>query len=156
MNSFKHKLTLLFAAHLLFVCLGIEARAGETKTPARVVSLAPSVTETLFALGFGDRLVGVTNYCDYPPEALKVPKIGDFISPNIEAIMAKRPDVVIGVSGATDLQKVKEMERLGLKVALVSAANLNEILRSMKSIAGLLGNEAAGKNVRDAASPLRY
>jgi len=147
MNWFKHNLTALFVVNLFFVCFGIEAHAGEAKIPKSVVSLAPSVTETLFALGLGDRLVGVTNYCDYPPEALKVPKIGDFISPNIEAIMAKRPDLVIGVSGATDLQKTKELERLGLKVVLVSAANLNEITNSMKSIAGLLGNEAAGKRL---------
>jgi iron complex transport system substrate-binding protein len=147
MNWFKYNFTALFVVNLFFVFFGIEAHAGEAKIPKSVVSLAPSVTETLFALGLGDRLVGVTNYCDYPPEALKVPKIGDFISPNIEAIMAKRPDLVIGVSGATDLQKTKELERLGLKVVLVSAANLNEIMNSMKSIAGLLGNEAAGKRL---------
>ena len=61
--------------------------------------------------------------------------------------MAKRPDLVIGVSSATDPVKAKEMERLGLKVVLVSVGNLNEIMNSMKSIAGLLGNEEAGKKL---------
>ena len=152
MNWFKHNLTALFVVNLFFVCFGIEAHAGEAKIPKSVVSLAPSVTETLFALGLGDRLVGVTNYCDYPPEALKVPKIGDFISPNIEAIMAKRPDLVIGVSGATDLQKTKELERLGLKVVLVSAANLNEIMNSMKSALPLVLQD--GRRADDVA-PVR-
>jgi iron complex transport system substrate-binding protein len=147
MNGFKQNLAALFCLSFLFASFELEVHATEAAIPRRVVSLAPSITETLFALGFGERLVGVTNYCDYPPQARKVPKIGDFISPNIEAIMAKTPDVVIGVAGATDPQKAKEMQRLGLKVVLVSVANLNEIMRSMESIAGLLGNEEAGKNL---------
>ena len=71
------------------------------------------MTETLFALGFGNRVVGVTTYCDYPAEATKLPKIGGFMSPSLEAIAAKRPDFVIGVSSATDPVKAREMERLG-------------------------------------------
>ena len=109
MNWFKHNLAGLLCLNFLFVGFELEVHATEAAILKRVVSLAPSITETLFALGFGERLVGVTNYCDYPPEALKIPKIGDFVSPNIEAIMAKTPDVVIGVAGATDPQKAKEM-----------------------------------------------
>ena len=56
--------------------------------PIRIVSLVPSVTETLFALGAGPEVVGVSQYCDYPPEATKLPKVGDFIAPNLEAIVA--------------------------------------------------------------------
>lgn len=138
---------------LLALLLGREAFANEpaalaTKAlPMRIVSLAPSVTETLFALGFGDRLVGVTTYCDYPAEARKLPKIGGFMSPSLETIVAKRPDVVIGVSRATDPVKAKEMERLGLKVTLVSLTSLSEILSSIKSIARLLGNPEAGEKL---------
>ncbi|MBI4527314.1 MAG: cobalamin-binding protein [Deltaproteobacteria bacterium] len=121
--------------------------ARSLAVPRRIVSLAPSVTETLFALGLGDRLVGVTAYCDYPPQAQKLPKIGDFVSPNIEAILAKKPDLVIGVAGATDLGKAKEMERLGLKVFLVSVTNLSDILISIRSIARRLGNQEAGEKL---------
>src|ERR1043165_2156948 len=67
--------------------------------PLRLVSLAPSVTETIFALGYGGRLVGVTTYCDYPPDAKKIAKIGDFMNASLEAMTAKRADLVIGVVG---------------------------------------------------------
>jgi iron complex transport system substrate-binding protein len=125
---------------------GLDALAQKTTPtrPQRLVSLAPSVTETLFALGFGDRLVGVTTYCDYPVEARKLPKIGNFMSPSLEAILAKQPDFVIGVSSATDPAKAREMERLGLKVTLISLASVSDILSSIKSIARLLGNPDAG------------
>ena len=63
--------------------------------PERIVSTAPSITELLYALGLGNRVVGVTRFCRYPPEAQLKPKIGDYTSPNLEAIAALRPDLVI-------------------------------------------------------------
>src|SRR5437868_15447573 len=63
--------------------------------PRRIVSTAPSITELLYALGLGDHVAGVTRYCRYPPEAQQKPKIGDYINPNLEAIAALRPDLVI-------------------------------------------------------------
>ena len=63
--------------------------------PQRIVSTAPSITELLYALGLGDRVVGVTRFCRYPPEAQLKPKIGDYTSPNLEAIAALRPDLVV-------------------------------------------------------------
>jgi len=132
-----------------FFVLGNSALAQAAPVPPsqRIVSLAPSVTETLFALGFGDRVVGVTTYCDYPAEARKVPKIGGFMNPSLETIAAKRPDFVIGVTSATDAVKAREMERLGLKVTLISLGSVNEILTSIKSIARLLGNPDAGEKL---------
>jgi iron complex transport system substrate-binding protein len=123
------------------------AQAAFAPYSQRIVSLAPSVTETLFALGFGHRLVGVTTYCDYPAEARKLPKIGGFMSPSLEAIVAKRPDLVIGVSSATDPVKAREMERLGLKVTLISLASVHDILSSIKSVARMLGNPEAGERL---------
>jgi iron complex transport system substrate-binding protein len=136
---------------VFFLCLspGLAARpapAGEAP-PRKIVSLAPSVTETLFALGLGDRLVGVTTYCDYPAAARKLPKIGDFMNPSLEAVLAKQPDLVLGVTGATDPVRAREMERLGLKLVLVSVSNLKDILASARSIAELLGNGKAGEKL---------
>lgn len=123
-------------------------RAGaRTAMSKKIVSLAPSVTETIFALGLGDRLVGVTTYCDYPAAAKRLPKIGSFMNPSLEAIVAKRPDLVIGVSGATDPAKAREMEALGLRVDLISLSSLAEILDSIKIIARLLGAPEAGETV---------
>jgi iron complex transport system substrate-binding protein len=139
------------ALSILFVILssvGFAAEASpEMSAPRKIVSLAPSVTETLFALGFGDRLVGVTTSCDYPPEARAIAKIGGFMNPSLESIVAKRPDVVIGVSSATDPVKAREMERLGLKVILISLASVSDILSSIQSIARLLGNPQSGEKL---------
>jgi cobalamin transport system substrate-binding protein len=67
--------------------------------PQRIVSLAPNVTEILFALGLGDRIVGVTRYCDYPPQALEKEKIGGMVDPNLEKIQALRPDLIVAFRG---------------------------------------------------------
>ena len=150
MNTMNHRKRIttvcLFAVSLVVLyCDNI--LPAEAPGPQRVVSLAPSVTETLFALGFGDRLVGVTTYCDYPPEARRLPKIGGFMSPSLEAIVDKKPDVVIGVNTATDPAKAREMERLGLKVNLISVASLNDILAGIKSVARLMGSSEAGEKL---------
>jgi iron complex transport system substrate-binding protein len=154
MNRRTRTFIAYFFASLLFVLLDLEVFAGEAlpqpaqaAVPRKVVSLAPSVTETLFALGFGDRLVGVTTYCDYPVEAQKLPKIGGFMNPSLEVIVAKKPDVVIGVNTATDPAKAKEMERLGLRVTLISVASLNDILTGIKSIARLMGSPQTGEQL---------
>jgi cobalamin transport system substrate-binding protein len=151
MNRRMRTFIVYFFASLLFVLLDLEVFAGEAlpqaAVPRKVVSLAPSVTETLFALGFGDRLVGVTTYCDYPVEAQRLPKIGGFMNPSLEVIVAKNPDVVIGVNTATDPAKAKEMERLGLRVTLISVASLNDILSGIKSIARLMGSPQTGEKL---------
>jgi iron complex transport system substrate-binding protein len=146
MKQRKQMLTYLLVVGLIVLYCG-NIFAAETLSPQRVVSLAPSVTETLFALGFGDRLVGVTTYCDYPIEAQKLPKIGGFMSPSLEVIVAKKPDVVIGVNTATDPAKAREMERLGLRVTVISVTSLSGILTGIKTIAGLMGSPQTGEKL---------
>lgn len=134
-----------FLGTLIFVFgLASSGNAASESIPRRIVSLAPSITETVFALGFGNRLVGVTSHCDYPAEAKRLPKIGDFMSPSLEVIAAKQPDLVIGVTGATDPVRAREIERLGIKITLVSVSSVSEILSSFKHIAALLGDPDAG------------
>src|ERR1041385_4221449 len=129
-----------FLGTLIFVFgLASSGHVASGSIPSRIVSLAPSITETVFALRFGNRLVGVTNHCDYPAEAKRLPKIGDFMSPSLEVIAAKQPDLVIGVIGATDPAKAQEIQRLGIKIALVSVTSITEILNSFTRIATLLG-----------------
>jgi iron complex transport system substrate-binding protein len=146
MNHWPRKIFVyLFLANLIIWCGNASAQTAPG--PQRVVSLAPSVTETVFALGYGNRLVGVTTYCDHPAEARKLPKIGGFMSPSLESIVAKRPDLVIGVSSATDPVKAREMEHLGLKVILISLASVHDILNSIKSVARALGSPEAGERL---------
>src|SRR5437870_4354596 len=92
--------------------------------PARVVSLTPSVTENIFALGLGDRLVGVTTGCDYPPEAKALPKIGG-PSPDLERIVALRPDVVAG-DGRVSGRHLDRLRAIGVPVWRSSSGNTLE------------------------------
>ena len=64
--------------------------------PARVVSLAPSITEIVYALGAGERLVGVCAQCDHPPEVARIPRVGGYLTPSVEVVLARQPDLVIG------------------------------------------------------------
>ena len=111
MKHFQRLITLhLLTASLFVLCnSAFVAHAASAPRSQRIVSLAPSVTETLFALGFGNRVVGVTTYCDYPAEARKLPKIGGFMNPSLEAIAAKRPDG--HAIGATGIDRRHEKDR---------------------------------------------
>ncbi|HVM98236.1 MAG TPA: cobalamin-binding protein [Candidatus Acidoferrales bacterium] len=112
--------------------------------PQRIISLAPSVTETLFALGVGDRVVGVSVYCDYPPEATKIDRVGNFLTPNVEAIVAKKPDLIIAVPSPGNQNPVETLRRLGFEVLLVDPNTIAQIETSIVTIAAAIGRDAAG------------
>ena len=127
-------------------CLAISlvvlaARHASGADVQRIISLAPSVTETVFALGLGDRLVGVSVYCDYPPEAQRIDRVGTFLTPNVEAIVAKRPDVIIAVPTPGNQGSVQALRRLGLNVVLVDPNTVAEIKESLLTIGRALGHE---------------
>jgi len=107
----------------------------------RVVSTAPSVTEMIFAVGGGDRLVGVTTFCNYPEEAKEIAKIGDTMNPNMESIVALKPDIVF-VSTASQIEAFsKTLERNGIAVYVSSPATLTEVLSGLESLGDLFGTE---------------
>ena len=85
------------------------------RTPERIVSMAPNITEILFALGLGDRVAGVTRFCDYPPETRSLRRIGGLVDPNIEVIQSLDPDLVIAFRG-NPLRLVDRIGKLGLPV----------------------------------------
>jgi iron complex transport system substrate-binding protein len=101
----------------------------------RIVSLAPSVTETLFALGKGDIVVGVTQFCDYPPEVRAIAKVGGYFDPNYEAIAALDPDVVILLPEHVDAKR--QLEQLGLHTVPVDHNSIEDILNSIRAIGRL-------------------
>lgn len=86
--------------------------------PSRIVSLAPNITEILFALGLGDRVAGVTRYCDYPPEARTREKIGGFIDPSVEKIRALDPDLVVAFRG-NPWEALNRLKSLGVRVFIL-------------------------------------
>ena len=102
--------------------------------PHRVICLMPSVTDTVFALGAGDDVVGISDYTKYPEEALKKPSVGDLIKPSIETIVALHPDLVIGVQPDAPMETTGQLERLGIPVFLISPHGIAGILHSIESI----------------------
>jgi len=109
------------------------------KVPQKIVSLSPSNTEILFALGAGDRVVGVTSYCDYPEEAKKVEKVGDFEGPNMELIKKVQPDVVL--AGYLQEEVVKTLEGMGIPVIVTEAESFDAIYESIGLIGKITGTD---------------
>lgn len=102
--------------------------------PQRIISLAPNITEILFLLGLGDRVVGVTRYCDYPQEALRIGKIGGIADPSPERIKALDPDLVIAFRG-NPLKTVRRLKSLRLPVfVLESGKSLEDVFRTVEKI----------------------
>jgi iron complex transport system substrate-binding protein len=111
----------------------------------RVVSLAPAITETLFALGAGPQVVGVSQYCDYPPEVLKLPKIGTFLTPNIEAIAGLRPTIVIGLQTSSDLREIHALREMGFSVLMVDDNSIAGIEAGIRIIGDAIGHASDGR-----------
>lgn len=110
------------------------------EVPERIISLAPSNTEILFALGLGDKVVGVSDFCDYPEEAQKIEKVG-FVEPNMEKIVDLEPDLILYIGGATQLEKVQTMEHLGLTVLVLAPSDIEAILADFELVGRATGSE---------------
>src|SRR5262245_4629062 len=95
---------------------GLGRKVAVKPNPQRIISLAPSVTETLFALGLGNQVIGVTSYCDYPDAAKTKEKIGDTLHPDFERIIALKPDLVL-ITTASQLENLTgKLDRVGIPV----------------------------------------
>lgn len=112
--------------------IGLAALAAGA-APQRIVSTAPSITEMLYAVGLGDRVVGVTTYCHYPPEARTKPKVGTYTEPNFERIAELRPDLVVIQKNPVNLEA--RLRALRLNVLEVSHDTIEEVYVSMQRIA---------------------
>jgi iron complex transport system substrate-binding protein len=123
------------------------AAALPAAAPQRIVSTAPSITELLYALGLGDRVVGVTRYCRYPPEAQLKPKIGDYTSPNLEAIASLLPDLVIVQTNPVHL--ADKLGALKLRVLEINQENLAGIYKSMQQVGAATGTEHQAAQLSD-------
>ena len=113
----------------------------------RIVSLAPSLTETIYALGLQDRLVGDTEFCDYPPDAQKKTKVGGAINPSLEQIAALHPDLVLVTKGLNRLETVHALDNLGVASYATDPHTVNDIIASSKRLADLFGVPEAGASV---------
>lgn len=115
--------------------------------PERIVSLAPANTEIVAELGALERLVGVTTYCDYPAEVADIEKVGDFVGPNLEAIAALDPDVVLLTTGI-QADVVTQLEALGASVIAIDPQTLDEVYEAIEMVGAVIGEtEAAADTV---------
>jgi iron complex transport system substrate-binding protein len=109
-------------------------------TPQRIISLAPSNTEILFALGLGEKVVGVTDWCDYPPEALDKEKVGAYDTPDIEKIVALTPDLILVAHGTT-MDVINNLAGLGLTVFGIKTTDLDDLLNDIRTIGEITDKE---------------
>lgn len=118
------------------------------RVPARVeriVSLAPSMTETVFALGLQARLAGVTDHCDYPPDALSLPRVGGGLTPSLERIVELKPDLVLATTLLNRRETVDSLDRLGVPVfAARDPQTVDDVLLEIAAVADALGAAEQG------------
>lgn len=130
---------------LLFAC---HPSARRHDAPAqRVVSLLPSFTEILFAIGAGDRIVGRTQWCDYPLAALEIPSVGDGLPPNIEAVMARRPDLVVLYNAGPNVTAAKQLERAGIQTVLIDLNRLEDLGPAARTLGRLTGRQEQAESL---------
>jgi iron complex transport system substrate-binding protein len=115
-------------------------------TPQRIVSLAPSNTEILFALGLGDRVVGVTDYCDYPPEALNKTKVGGYANPDIEKIVALNPDLILAGYG-NPIEVVYTLAGLNLTVYGIKTTDLDDLINDIRRVGEITDKAIEAQNL---------
>ena len=161
----KHRYLFIVALVILGLSLSAEShiaaknitdQLGRTVSlpddPQRVVSLAPSITEIIFALGQQDRLKGVTIYSDFPEDAAKLPRVGSYVNLDLERIVALKPDLCIAIKDGNPKAVVKRLESLKIPVYAVDPRNLDAVMKTILEIGNLLN---AGENAKVLVQDMR-
>lgn len=155
---------IVFPALFLALCAGCGSEKRDQSKPAqparqynRIISFAPSITETLFALGLGDRIVGVTRFCNFPPEAQRKARVGGYTDPNFEMILGLRPDMVFSLNDHGPLKEFLMKNRIEFHP--IKNEKLDEMISSILFIAkscgvGGRGDSIAGEIKREIGSPV--
>ena len=124
--------------------IGVKDQLGRivklNKPPQRIISLAPSNTEILFALGLAEKVVAVTDYCNYPPEAKEKPSVGGFSTPNIEKVVSLSPDLILAAS-IHQKQVIPNLEARGMTVFALAPKTLNEVLEAITLVGEITHKE---------------
>ena len=144
----------VFVALLIFTGCHSTARRPDGPTAHRIVSLLPSFTEILFAIGAGDRIVGRTAWCDYPDAARAVPSVGDGMPPNVEAVAARQPDLVVLYNSGPNVTAAKQLERLGIRAILLDLNRLEDLGPAARTLGRLTGHEAVADSLAAAMDSL--
>lgn len=137
--------TMIYA---LFSVLLFSAGLSAEDHPSRIVSLAPSVTEMLFAMGLGEKIVGVTTYCIYPEEAREKPKVGGFTDHSVEAIIQQNPDLVIMSPNRGTKFTHEELKQMGVHMLVVPLYGLDDLVNGFDLIGAKTGHEEIAGEIR--------
>ena len=127
-------------AAVLVAALWVAAPAARVEPPSRIVSLVPAVTEMLFTVGAGSRVVGVSSFDTEPPEVASRARVGGLLDPDLERILALRPDLAIVYATQTDL--IRQLERAGVPLYRYEHAGLTDVLETMRAIGARVGHGA--------------
>lgn len=135
---------------IIFLTLVLSASGGTAESvsaPVRIISLSPATTEILFSLGLGDRIVGVTSFCDHPPEVEKKAKIGGMSNPSLEAIVGLKPDVVVMTTDGNPREVDDRLRAMSLKTYVWTSRTLAELPRGIRDLAGAMGATGRGEKL---------
>jgi iron complex transport system substrate-binding protein len=128
---------------------GADPGAPSPRQPARIVSLAPDLTEILFALGLDERIVGVTRDSDYPPAALAQPKVGTFWQPNIEAVIATKPDLVVTLAIEQQQDLARRLQRIGYDCRAVEIEKIDDLFDAIAAIGTAAGAQGQAQELSE-------
>lgn len=117
------------------------------RTPQRIVSLAPGITETLYELGLDKEIAGVTGYCNWPLRVRQKPRIGGFTNPSIEKIVSLKPDLIIATADGNRKDTVLQLERIGLPVYVTNPSDTDKILKSIEHIGEITDRRDAAEKL---------
>jgi iron complex transport system substrate-binding protein len=129
---------------------GVRAPAAKTEKPARIISLTPSTTEILYGVGAFDRVVAVSDYCTFPPEVAKLPRVGGWNNPNMEQIASLRPDLVIFSDAQAQFVKDK-VEAAGIRTLAVPSQTLEDAYKSIELVGQATGEDEAARKLLEQA-----
>jgi iron complex transport system substrate-binding protein len=130
--------TAIVALHVLTLSTGAQ------QSPARIVSLVPSATEMLFAMGAGPRVAAVSSYDRFPPEVERLPRVGALVDPDVERILSLRPDLVVAYASQTDL--LVQLRRAGIPVHIYRHGSLADITAGMRALGSRIGMTAEARS----------
>jgi len=126
-----------------------QERADGRPIPARIVSTAPNLTEILFALGLGEQVVGATSDSDYPPAAATKPKVGTFWQPDLEAIIAAKPDLVVTLGFEQQKDLARRLRRIGYNCLTADIETIDDLLRTIAAVGEATGAEGHAHELLD-------
>jgi len=139
MTKWRKNAASLMAGLAILASFLSPASATNVGAPSRIISLAPNMTELLFALGLGDRVVGVTTFCDYPEEAKKKPKVGGMSNPSLEAVVSLKPDIVVMTTDGNPKEFEDRLRSMGIRTYVSRQRRISELPEAVRGLGQALG-----------------